>query len=131
MPDCAAIRLAAARYVELLRIRASSPVFGLTTAEQVQERLSFPLSGPGETPGVLTMTLDGRGLDRRWRSVTVVFNGTPGGATQTVSGLRGARIEPHPALRGSADPALWTVSFDSGSGTFTVPGRTVAVFVQR
>ena len=34
--------------------------------------LLIPLAGPGETPGVLTMRLDGRGLDRRWKSVTAM-----------------------------------------------------------
>ena len=51
VPDCAAINAADARYAELLRIRRSSPVFGLATAEQVQQRVAFPLSGEPETPG--------------------------------------------------------------------------------
>jgi pullulanase-type alpha-1,6-glucosidase len=130
VPDCAAIDLAAARYAELLRVRRSSPVFGLATAEQVQQRVSFPLSGAEETPGVLTMTLDARGLDGRWKSVTVVFNATGGAAAQTVTGLRGADVTLHPVLAGSADPVLRTASFDRSSGTFTVPARSVAVFVQ-
>ncbi|GAB3810146.1 pullulanase-type alpha-1,6-glucosidase [Micromonospora zhanjiangensis] len=131
VPDCAAIDLTDARYAELLRIRASSPVFGLPTAADVQRRVSFPLSGEQETPGVLTMRLDGRGLDRQWTSVTVVFNAGPAAARQTVAGLRGADVALHPVLRGSADPVLRTASFDRASGTFTVPGRSVAVFVQR
>ncbi|QGN47877.1 pullulanase-type alpha-1,6-glucosidase [Micromonospora sp. WMMC415] len=131
VPDCAAIDLTDARYAELLAIRASSPVFGLATAEQVQKRVAFPLSGTAETPGVLTMTLDGRGLDGRWKSVTVVFNATTETATQQVTGLRGADVALHPVLRTSADEALRTASFDRSSGTFTVPARSVAVFVQR
>ncbi|MCM0674377.1 pullulanase-type alpha-1,6-glucosidase [Micromonospora phytophila] len=131
VPDCAAIDTTDARYAELLRIRASSPVFGLATAEQVQQRVAFPLSGAQETPGVLTMTLDGRGLDRRWTSVTVVFNSTPQAVTQQLAGLRGADVTLHPVLRGSADPVLRTASFDAASGTFRVPARSVAVFVQR
>ena len=67
----------------------SSPVFGLPTAAEVQKRLSFPLAGAGETPGVITMRLDGRGLDPRWTSVTVVFNATPAAVSQTVPALRG------------------------------------------
>ncbi|WP_406071409.1 pullulanase-type alpha-1,6-glucosidase [Micromonospora sp. NBC_01638] len=130
VPDCAAINLADARYAELLRIRESSPVFGLATAGQVQQRVAFPLSGENETPGVLTMTLDGRGLDGKWKSVTVVFNATPEAAKQTVTGLRGANVALHPVLRESADPVLRTASFDQASGTFTVPARSVAVFVQ-
>ncbi|GAB3386767.1 hypothetical protein GCM10027452_37200 [Micromonospora halotolerans] len=130
VPDCAAIDLADARYAELLTIRRSSPVFGLTTADQVQKRVAFPLSGDRETPGVLTMTLDARGLGGKWKSVTVVFNGTPDTATQTVTGLRGADVTLHPVLRNSADPVLRTASFDRAGGTFTVPARSVAVFVQ-
>ncbi|MGS2615462.1 pullulanase-type alpha-1,6-glucosidase [Micromonospora sp. LZ34] len=131
VPDCAAIDTTAARYAELLRIRSSSPVFGLTTAEQVQQRVAFPLSGAAETPGVLTMTLDGRGLDPRWMSVIVVFNATAEAATQRPTGLRGADVTLHPVLRTSADPVLRTASFDASTGTFTVPARSVAVFVQR
>ncbi|NYF60186.1 pullulanase-type alpha-1,6-glucosidase [Micromonospora purpureochromogenes] len=131
VPDCAAINLADARYAELLRIRESSPVFGLATAGQVQRRVAFPLSGENETPGVLTMTLDARGLDGKWKSLTVVFNGTPETAKQTVTGLRGADVALHPVLVNSADPVLRTASFDRAAGTFSVPARSVAVFVQR
>ncbi|MFB9239113.1 pullulanase-type alpha-1,6-glucosidase [Plantactinospora siamensis] len=131
VPGCAAINQADARYAELLRIRRSSPVFGLGSAAEVQRRVSFPLSGTGETPGVVTMRIDGRGLDGRWSSVTVVFNGTPDTARQTVPGLRGANVSLHPVLRDSADPVLRTASFDTGSGTFTVPARSVAVYVQK
>ncbi|WP_431727459.1 pullulanase-type alpha-1,6-glucosidase [Verrucosispora sp. TAA-831] len=131
VPDCAAIALTDARYAELLRIRASTPVFGLPTAQEVQRRVAFPLSGPEETPGVLTMTLDARGLGGQWRSVTVVFNGTPQAATQRVDALRGADVSLHPVLRSSADPVLRTAAFERASGTFRVPARSVAVFVQR
>ena len=37
----------------------------------------------------------------------------------------------HPVLVDSADPALRTASFDRAAGTFTVPARSVAVFVQK
>jgi pullulanase-type alpha-1,6-glucosidase len=124
VPGCDAVTLADARYKQLLEIRKSSPVFGLPTAAEVQKRLSFPLSGAAETPGVITMQLDGRGIDRRWKSVTVVFNATPATATQTVAALEGARVGLHPLQH---EPA----SFDRATGTFTVPARTTAVFVQQ
>jgi pullulanase-type alpha-1,6-glucosidase len=130
VPDCATIGAAGARYRELLRIRTSSPLFGLPTGAEVQRRLSFPLSGTGETPGVLTMRLDGRGLDPSWRSITVVFNATPATATQTVGALRGATVALHPVQRRSADRVVRAARFDPRSGSFTVPARTVAVFVQ-
>jgi pullulanase-type alpha-1,6-glucosidase len=123
VPSCAAVHLAQSRYEELLRIRKSSPLFALPTAAEVQKRLSFPLSGTAETPGVVTMHLDGRGLDPRWKSLTVVFNATPAPATQTLPALRGAAVALHPEQQGAG-------TFDRGAGTFTVPARTVAVFVQ-
>ncbi|MFG1991174.1 pullulanase-type alpha-1,6-glucosidase [Actinoplanes sp. NPDC048988] len=131
VPSCEAVNLADARYKELLAIRGSSPVFGLPTAAEVQKRLSFPLSGAAETPGVITMTLDGRGIDRRWKSVTVVFNGTSAATAQTVPALRGKTVAPHPVQRTSADPLVRTASFAPATGTFTVPARTTAVFVQK
>jgi pullulanase-type alpha-1,6-glucosidase len=123
VPGCDAVNLADARFRELLEIRRSSPVFGLTTAAQVRKRLSFPLSGAAETPGVITMQLDGRGLDRRWKSITVVFNATPAAVSQTVPALKGATIGAHPAQHERG-------TFDRATGTFRVPARTTAVFVQ-
>lgn len=81
VPGRVTMDLAEVRYAELLRIRSSSSVFGLRTAEQVQQRVAFPLPGRAEQPGVLTMTLDSRGLGRPWRSVTVVLNAMPEPAT--------------------------------------------------
>jgi pullulanase/glycogen debranching enzyme len=130
VPDCAAIDLAAARFQELLRIRASSPAFALGTAAQVQQRVAFPLSGTAATPGVITMTLDARGLDPRYRTVVVVFNADATAATQTVGGYAGAQFALHPALAPSADPLARLAPFDAAHGTFTVPARTVSVFVQ-
>jgi pullulanase-type alpha-1,6-glucosidase len=130
IPDCAAINLADTRYQELERIRQSSPLFGLPTSTEVQKRLAFPLAGPAETPGVLTMTLDGRGLDRHWKSIVVVFNATPATVTQTVPGLAGQNVALHPVQRNSADPVERSASYRKSSGTLTVPARTVSVFVQ-
>jgi pullulanase-type alpha-1,6-glucosidase len=130
VPGCDAINLSAARFQELLRIRASSPVFALSTAAQVQQRVSFPLSGPQATPGVITMVLDARGLDGHWKSVVVVFNAGATATTQAVAGYGGARVALHPIQAASADPVARQSTFDSARGSFTVPARTVAVFVQ-
>ncbi|HEX6871910.1 MAG TPA: pullulanase-type alpha-1,6-glucosidase [Micromonosporaceae bacterium] len=134
VPDCAAIGLAGDRYAELLEIRRSTPLFGLSTAKQVQQAVSFPRSGTGETPGVLTMKITdvepGLGIDPRWRSIVVIFNATPTAASQTIGDLAGASVALHPTLLDSADPAMSGASFASNTGTFTVPARTVAVFVQ-
>jgi pullulanase-type alpha-1,6-glucosidase len=127
VPDCAAVNATARGYADLLRIRASSPVFGLVSAAEVQRSVSFPLSGVNETPGVITMTLTG---DPRWKSITVVFNATAGAAAQTVPSLRDATVALHPVQAASTDPVVRQAGFDKAAGTLTVPARTVAVFVQ-
>ncbi|SDT79822.1 pullulanase-type alpha-1,6-glucosidase [Actinoplanes derwentensis] len=130
VPDCAAINLTDSLYRELLRIRKSTPAFGLATGSQVRKRVGFPLAGPGETPGVITMTIDSRGLDPQWKSITVVFNAGPAAATQTVPALAGQKVTLHPIQQTSADPVTRSASFTAATGTLTVPGRTVSVFVQ-
>ncbi|WP_035697675.1 pullulanase-type alpha-1,6-glucosidase [Glycomyces tenuis] len=128
-PTCEDIELAGARYAELLRIASSTSAFSLGDAEEVAERVSFPLSGEGETPGVITMTIDMDGTGDAFEQVTVVFNATPEAVGQTVEDLAGTGAELHPVLTDSADEAFADAAFDDATGTFTVPGRTVAVFV--
>jgi pullulanase len=127
VPSAEIMELAAARYAELLRIRRSTPVFGLPTADEVQRRLTFPMGGPHESPGVIVMCLDGTGLDQRWATVVVLFNATEEVTTQHVPALAGVRLGLHPELVASADPVLRTAT--ASAGTLTVPARSVAVFV--
>ncbi|QFY08852.1 pullulanase-type alpha-1,6-glucosidase [Nonomuraea phyllanthi] len=124
-PDCAAIRACRARFGELLRIRASSPAFALGSAAEVTRRLSFPPSAEG----VIAMHVDTSGLDPRWSSVTVVFNATPYARAQPMEALAGRAVAPHPVQAASGDPVVREAAFDPATGTLTVPGRTVAVFV--
>ncbi|MFF7636413.1 pullulanase-type alpha-1,6-glucosidase [Kitasatospora sp. NPDC008050] len=131
VPGCSAENAASQQYQQFLRIKQSTPLFSLPTAADVQQRLSYPLSGTsGETPGVLTLHLDGTGL-HTYRSVTVVFNATPTAQRQTLPTLAGTAQQLHPAQAGGADPVVKTSAFDAATGTFTVPARTVAVFVQQ
>ncbi|MFD9643308.1 pullulanase-type alpha-1,6-glucosidase [Streptomyces sp. NPDC059082] len=116
---CAQIDGASAAYRDLQKIRTTEPVFSLATTERVQDALSFPLSGPDETPGVITMRLG---------DLVVVLNATPGSTAQKVSGLAGADYRLHPVQAGGSDPVVRTAAYDPASGTFTVPARTVAVF---
>jgi pullulanase len=121
------VAMTAERVRELLRIRRSSPVFGLPTAEEVQRRVTFPLGGPHETPGVIVMCLDASGLDDRWRQLVVVFNVTEHDTTPFVPDLAGVALHLHPELTASADPLLRSAT--AAEGNLFVPARSVAVFV--
>ncbi|MFI6804012.1 pullulanase-type alpha-1,6-glucosidase [Streptomyces luteogriseus] len=118
---CAQIEGTSAAYRDLLRIRSSEKDFSLGTAERVQSRLSFPLSGEDETPGVITMRLG---------DLVVVFNATPEKQEQRVPALAGAGYRLHPVQAAGADSTVKSSSYVAESGTFAVPGRTVAVFTR-
>ncbi|MFI9391695.1 pullulanase-type alpha-1,6-glucosidase [Streptomyces bauhiniae] len=118
---CPQITGASAAYRDLLRIRTTEDAFSLATTAQVQDRLSFPLSGKDETPGVITMRLG---------DLVVVFNATPERQEQRISALAGTDYRLHPVQASGADEAVKSASYAAGSGTFTVPARTVAVFTR-
>jgi pullulanase-type alpha-1,6-glucosidase len=133
-PQPAHIRAAHDRALELLRIRFSSPLFRLGSAALVQQRVSFPTGGPAQAPGVIVMAIDdgaGPDLDPRAEGVVVVFNAGDEPTTQTVPALRDRRYALHPVQATGGDPVVRTSSYDPASGAFTVPARTVAVFVTR
>jgi pullulanase-type alpha-1,6-glucosidase len=125
------IASASARAAELLRIEESSPLFRLATADEIQRRVGFPLGGPAQAPGVIVLTLDdtvGRDLDRRWERIVVVFNASAAATSQTVPGAGGRSYALHPVQATGGDPVVREARH-TGGGTFTVPARTVAVFV--
>ncbi|WP_030671066.1 pullulanase-type alpha-1,6-glucosidase [Streptomyces cellulosae] len=116
---CEQIEGTSAAYRDLLRIRTTEPAFSLDTAGRVQSALSFPLSGKDETPGVITMRLD---------DLVVVFNATPQEQRQRIDALAGTGYRLHPAQASGADLIVKSSSYERESGTFAVPGRSVAVF---
>ncbi|MFD8914955.1 pullulanase-type alpha-1,6-glucosidase [Streptomyces sp. NPDC059575] len=118
---CPQITGTSAAYRDLLRIRTTEPAFSLATADQVQHALAFPLSGKDETPGVITMRLG---------DLVVVFNATPERQEQKVTALAGTRYRLHPVQASGADQVVKSASYQTGSGTFSVPARTVAVFTR-
>ena len=119
-PGCPQIRHASAAYRDLLTISRTEPAFDMTTGAQVQQDLSFPLSGTkGQVPGAVLMKAG---------DVVVVFNATPGRQQLSVPSLAGDGYRLHPVQASGADPVVKTARYTTGSGTFDVPGRTVAVF---
>lgn len=118
-PGCTDITGASAAYRDLLKIRTTEPAFALTTSAAVQSALAFPLSGTGETPGVITMTLG---------DLVVVFNATAAAQAQRVPALAGTGYALHPVQASGADAVTRRAAYDTATGEFTVPARTAAVF---
>lgn len=133
-PSAADIMFAGSVFKEMLQIRSTSPLFKLTTAEDIQQRVGFHTVGGSQTGGVIVMSIDDGtdlvDLDANYDAVVVMFNATDSEQSHTVATAEG--FELHPLLTTSVDATVQTASFaqGTGEGTFTVPAYTVAVFVQ-
>jgi len=118
----------------LLRVRNNSPLMHLGSAKLIQQKLSFPNSGPSATPGVIVERIDdtvGPDVDRKLKGMVVVFNASPTATTQVVAGARGQRYQLNRYQATGSDPVVKTAGYNRASGSFTIPARTVAVFEQR
>ena len=132
-PAMSDVQAAATHLPEMLEIRNSSPLFRLQTAQEVKDRLAFHNTGSGQVPGVIVMSISdtvGSDLDPNADAVFAVFNSVDEDLAFTVAELAGLPIELHPTLAASADAVVRGADFDGATGTFTVPARTTAVFVQ-
>ncbi|MFJ6000834.1 pullulanase-type alpha-1,6-glucosidase [Arthrobacter sp. NPDC092385] len=132
-PSPAEIGAASAQAQDLLEIRQGSPLFSLGTAELVQQKLSFPGSGPDQSPGVIVMHLDdtvGPDADPERKGIVVVFNASDEATTQQVPAAAGQGFALHAVQAGGSDDVVRRAAATT-DGTFTVPARTVAVFEAR
>jgi pullulanase/glycogen debranching enzyme len=128
-PGADDIEAAHERALDLLRLRFSSPLFRLGSADLVQDRVSFPYGGPDQRPGVIVMEIDDRAgsdLDPDRERLVVVFNATP--EEQTVEVDAAATLELNPVQATGADEVVKQTSVDAES--VTVPARTVVVLEQ-
>jgi pullulanase/glycogen debranching enzyme len=118
---------------DLLRIRASSTLFRLRTADDIKQRLTFHNTGSAQVPTVLAAHLDGTGhAGAGFRELAYFVNVDKVPQAITIPALAGRAFVLHPvhAAPAAADRrAANDASYASGPGTFTVPARTAVVFV--
>jgi hypothetical protein len=118
---------------ELLEIRYSSNLFRLETAEDVQARVAFHNTGPSQLPGLIVMSLSDTvspDLDPTYESMVVLVNANDEQQVFTANAFKGKKLMLHAVQRSSVDPVVKTAKFNATTGTFTIPGRTTAVFVE-
>jgi pullulanase len=118
-------------FEDLLQIRYSSGLFRMPTFTQVQQNLTFLNTGQSQTPGLIVMKLDANGRDYgQYKHIVVVFNAANEQTTFTdPTAFGGLHLHLHPVQQNSSDPATRQSTFNSQSGTVTVPALTTAVFV--
>ncbi|MBG6224409.1 pullulanase-type alpha-1,6-glucosidase [Arthrobacter sp. CAN_A2] len=132
-PSPADIEAASEQAQELLQVRQGSPLFSLGTAGLVQQKLSFPGSGPDQAPGVIVMHLDdtvGPDVDPGRKGIVVVFNASDEPTSQRVPAAAGTGFALHAVQAAGSDDVVRQAAATE-DGTFTVPARTVAVFEAR
>ena len=119
---------------DLLRIRASSTLFRLRSADDVQARLRFHDTGPEQNPVLIAVELDGAGYpDARFARVLYLVNASPQAQSLVIPDAAGTPYVLHPVHR-AADAAdarpRELAHFDAATGRFQVPPRTAVVYVE-
>lgn len=128
-------------FAELLSIRTSSPLFRLTSAEDIIDRIGFHNIGARQQKGLIAMSIDdgavqdGEGarddLDMMHDAVMVLVN--TGYEEKSISVNTATGFSLHPIQMNSVDSDVRGASFmegEDGNGSFTVPAMTIAVFVK-
>jgi pullulanase/glycogen debranching enzyme len=119
-------------FLALLRVRASSTLFRLRRADDVQQRLRFFDTGPAQTPTLVVARLDGRGYPgARFDDIVYAINVAPDAVQVRLDGEQGKPYRLHPALaKGAPDARVWREArFDPRAALLTVPARAAVVFV--
>ncbi|WP_246958229.1 pullulanase-type alpha-1,6-glucosidase [Brachybacterium sp. Marseille-Q7125] len=125
---------AAAMARDLLRLRHSSELFTLGDAELIRQKVTFPGAGPEATPGLLVMRVDdtvGEDTDPALDGLVTVFNASDEPITEQIEGMAGLEYTLHPVQAEGADPVVKESTWDTASGTVTIPAHTVAVFIAK
>jgi len=118
---------------DLLKIRASSTLFRLKSADEIKSRLVFHNTGSGQVPTVLVGALNGSGYaGAGFKELVYLLNTDKLAQTVPVPALKGKAYTLHPVhlASGAADTRIAAEArFDAASGNFSVPARSAVVFV--
>ncbi len=115
-------------------MRRSSPLFRLQNAADVRTRLHFLNGGPNQQLGLIVGTLSdgtcaGADIDPANDGLIFFVNADDAAQEFVVSGASGYVLHPLLADGVDTDPVLSGAAFNDATDTFTIPGRTWAVFV--
>jgi pullulanase/glycogen debranching enzyme len=132
-PSPADIAFTRDAFKDLLKIRASSSLSRLRSADEIQRRLRFFNTGPAQQPSVMVGHLDGRGLSGAgFAEMLYLVNADKRELTLDLAELKGRPFVLHPVHRApdAADPRPLRLSrWDAAAGTLRMPPRTALVYV--
>jgi pullulanase-type alpha-1,6-glucosidase len=120
-------------FLDLLRIRASSTLFRLRSAKDIEQRVTLLNTGPDQVPGLLGALIDGAGYaGANFKRVAYFINAAPVPATLVVPHTASSDFELHPVHRaqtGADKRVQREAKFDAVRTTFRIPARSAVVFV--
>jgi pullulanase/glycogen debranching enzyme len=132
-PTSADMQWTRAAFEDLLRIRASSTLFRLPGAQDVEQRLRFLNTGPQQEPTVIAAHLDGTGYPGAgFDEILYLVNVDTRPHDLQFAAERGKPYLLHPTHRSTSAAdrrAAEQARYDRPSGRFSVPPRTAVVFV--
>ena len=119
---------------DLLRIRSSSTLFRMRTAEDIKTRLQFFNVGPEQVPAVVAAQLDGRGYPGAgFQTIVFAINVDTAPHVVSLPTAIAQKFRLHPVHRDThaADKRIpLEARFDRLTGAFHVPARSAIVFVR-
>ena len=138
VPPASLVQWTRDAFLDLLRIRASSTLFRLRTAAEVQQRLHFANVGSDQSPTVIGAHLDGRDArggvlpGARFRDVVYAVNADTVPRTVRFPSLVAVPLRLHPVHRAAdaADTRARDSAWMPGEGILRVPARTAVVWVR-
>ena len=117
-------------FQEFLRIRYSTGLFRMATADEVQANLSFLNTGQNQIPGLIVMKLDDHGHNYGGpHHLIVFFNASNAEVTYTDAAFEHLQLHLHPIQQSSSDLAVRRSLVIDKTGTARIPALTTAVFV--
>ena len=127
-------------FQDFLRIRQDTTMFRLKTATAINGCVSFP-DQAAQQPGLIVMRISSVNIidsstcgDGKYKSIMVLFNANKIPQTFTPAATAsyvGKTVSLDPLQAAGSDLVVQTASFNSVTGSFTVPARTTAVFVEQ
>jgi len=126
--DAKDIEFSAKVFEEMIALRMSSPLFRLTTATDIIEKVSF-LNIENQQLGLLVMKLDdtlGQSVDENSKSLIVIFNTNSKAQTFSYDGANDYQL--HPIQQNGVDEVIKHSKTDEKG--FTVPALSSVVFVK-
>jgi pullulanase/glycogen debranching enzyme len=117
--------------LEMLVIRKTSKLFRLRSADEIKNAVSFYNVGPDQVPGLIVERIVNTARVCFPASEAVVLvNATPQTQSFSNPAFRKQSLLLHPVQAFSQDPVVRTSTFQRNTGTFSIPPRTTAVFIE-